>query len=212
MFYHALTGNGGSAPVEDLEPVLLWTNPNPKIDFDTQTVSLDLTDYAGVIVEMNANTDTSNYTTCTRVFCKKSDPDYFGGGVAVAGGALGRTFSVTNEGVFFGKGYLTNSIANGNAVPTKIYGVKEYVVEPVDSVSISSPKEFTTAGIDCQIGEYYQLMSNSGNQAFDGFSGADTLLKYSSSGAYTIICKTTSTHINVGSTTSGTYCQIILNK
>ena len=81
-----------------------------------------------------------------------------------------------------------------------------------DSISISSAKEFTTAGIDCQIGEYYQLMSNGDTQAFDGFSGADILIKFSSSGAYTIICKATSTHINVGSTTSGAYCQIILNK
>ena len=48
MFYHALPGNGGTTPTEDLEPVLLWTNPNPTAEFTAQTVSLDLTDYAGV--------------------------------------------------------------------------------------------------------------------------------------------------------------------
>ena len=124
MFYHALTGNGGSTPTEDLEPVLLWTNPSPRQDFGEQTVNLDLTDYTGIIVEFNANTDTSNYTTCTRIICKKGDPEYFGAGAALAGSTLGRVVKITDGGVFFGKGFLATNTANGNAVPIKIYGVK----------------------------------------------------------------------------------------
>lgn len=132
MLYQGIIG-GGSSPVEpvDLSPVLLWTNPSPGTEFAAQTVSLDLSEYAGVIVEFNANTNTSNYQTCTRVFCKKSDPEYFGGGAVPASGALGRTLRITNEGVFFGNGFSAASTTNGTAIPTKIYGVKEYVVEPV---------------------------------------------------------------------------------
>ena len=57
MFYHALTGNGGTTPTEDLEPVLVWENSNPEAEFAAQTVSLDLTDHAGVLVEFNSAND-----------------------------------------------------------------------------------------------------------------------------------------------------------
>ena len=58
MLYQGIIG-GGSSPVEpvDLSPVLLWTNPSPTSEFAAQTVSLDLTEYNGVIVEFNKSTN-----------------------------------------------------------------------------------------------------------------------------------------------------------
>ena len=150
MLYQGIIGRG-SSPVEpvDLSPVLLWTNPSPGTEFAAQTVSLDLSEYAGVIVEFNANTNTSNYPTCTRVFCKKSDPEYFGGGAVPASGALGRTLRITNEGVFFGNGFSAASTANDTAIPTKIYGVKEYVVDSnISAGTITSGKT-----VNCNIGD-----------------------------------------------------------
>lgn len=212
MFYHALTGNGGTTPTEDLEPVLLWENSNPTSAFAAQTVSLDLSDYAGVLVECEL--DISHNDIITRAYIKKEDYDLVGfgagsGGAGSATSAVGRTVKVDDNGVIFGNGYTT-AVNNTASIPVKIYGVKGYVVEPIDSISVEPAKEFTTAGIDCEIGEYYQLMSSSPTDSFSGFSGADILIKYSSAGAYTIICKTTTKHINTGS--SGSYCKIILNK
>ena len=71
MFYHALTGNGGTTPTENLEPVLLWENSNPTAEFAPQTISLDLTDYAGVLVEFNSANDQS--ILATRSYLSKSD-------------------------------------------------------------------------------------------------------------------------------------------
>ena len=125
MFYHALTGNGGT---EDLEPVLLWTNPSPTTEFAAQTVSLDLTDYAGVIIEFH-QTDTQSFGT--RTYIKKNDTVNGITGAGYVDGSntngLARNVTVTDSGVVFGTG-------NIDCVPNKIYGVKEYVVEPIDNI------------------------------------------------------------------------------
>lgn len=203
MFYHALTGNGGATPEEDLKPVLLWTNPSPTSDFGTQTVSLDLTNYTGVIVEFNANTNTSNYTTCTRVFCKKNDPEYFGGGAAPAGGALGRTLRITDEGVFFGKGFLTNSVANGNAVPIKIYGVKSYVVEAdygkhyVEWTAANSPYVLET---DKPVQMIYFKRSSTASEYITAYLNDDGT--YSSYGTGSTFTKINDTKIKIGYSSS----------
>ena len=125
MFYHALTRNGGATPTEDLEPVLLWENSNPTVAFSAQTVSLDLTDYSGVIVEFN-KADTSQILT-TRVYAKKTDDfSIFGCGYIADIDIARNILEVNNTGVKFG------AVNTGTAVciPSKIYGVKEYVVEP----------------------------------------------------------------------------------
>ena len=203
MFYHALTGNGGATPTEDLEPVLLWTNPSPRSDFATQTVSLDLTDYTGVIVEFNANTDTSNYTTCTRVFCKKGDPNYFGGGAALAGSTLGRVLQIRDEGVFFGEGFLATSKANGNAVPIKIYGVKEYVVEVdygkhyVEWTAANSPYVLET---DKPVQMIYFKSSSTASEYITAYLNDDGT--YSSYGTGFTFTKINDTKIKIGYSSS----------
>lgn len=129
MFYHALIGKGGDTPAEDLKPVLLWENPSPTNAFAAQTISLDLTDYAGVLIECH-QTDTESYGT--RVYIKKTDSSangITGMGFLNNGGTSGlaRDVSVSDSGVTFTTG---TNLHDTICVPNKIYGVKAYVVEP----------------------------------------------------------------------------------
>lgn len=128
MLYQGIIG-GGSSPVEpvDLSPVLLWTNPSPTTEFTAQTVSLDLTEYAGVIVEFNHG-DTRQYVS-SRVYVKKTDnfSNKFGGGFVVDAAYAKNILALNDEGIQFDNGSPNNT----SCIPYKIYGVKEYVVEPV---------------------------------------------------------------------------------
>ena len=133
MFYHALTGNGGT---EDLEPVLLWTNNNPTADFAAQTISLDLNDYVGALVEFK-NTE----TITSRVYVKKDDSKTsFGSGYTTTSAGVGRNISITNDGVTFGNAKDATTNSNSALIPTTIYGIKEYVVEPVGTFKITEFK------------------------------------------------------------------------
>lgn len=133
MFYHALTGNGGT---EDLSPVLLWENSNPTAAFAAQTISLDLTDYVGVIIEFN---DSDIHPTIAgRLYYKKTDnyDKYTGIGFTATADSPLATYArniinVDNNGIEFGASY-TNGAANTQTthIPIRIYGVKKYIVEP----------------------------------------------------------------------------------
>ena len=131
MFYHALTGNGGSAPTEDLQPVLLWENSNPTVEFTAQTVSLDLSDYAGVIVEFKKTTTSTKINT--RLYAKKNEDvdEIFGAGSYYTKGDsnTARGVNVTDTGVTFAEGYRNMTSDNNTTIPIRIYGVKEYIVE-----------------------------------------------------------------------------------
>ena len=137
MLYQGIIG-GGSSPVEpeDLSPVLLWTNPSPTSPFEAQTVNLNLADYAGVIIEFNLSI-VRTYTI-SRVYVKKSEnlshesAYYFGSGSGLNNNSNSRGISaVNNEGISFLNSYEGSTVNNETLIPTKIYGVKEYVVEPV---------------------------------------------------------------------------------
>lgn len=112
------------------EPVLLWENPSPTSEFVGQTISLDLTDYAGVIIEFNHGHLTP--ILVSRSYLKKDeviDTNYFGAGHAKTNeGALGRRYNINNSGVVFENAYNLSSVDNGAMIPIKIYGVKNYVV------------------------------------------------------------------------------------
>ena len=131
MLYQGIIG-GGSSPVEpvDLSPVLLWTNPSPTSEFASQTISLDLTEYVGVIVEFITTAGTN--ALGSRLYCKKTD-NYgnLGAGFTSDNGHARNVLSVNNTGIEFGNALVATSQTNNSVVPIKIYGVKEYVVEPV---------------------------------------------------------------------------------
>lgn len=135
MLYQGIIG-GGSSPVEDLSPVLLWTNPSPTSPFKGQTVELNLTEYAGVIIESNFTVE--NATLASRVYYKvgetASSNTVLGMGThnTEANGCSARSVLVTSTGISFGTPYFGAGVVSQNdLIPTKIYGVKKYVVEPV---------------------------------------------------------------------------------
>ena len=129
---------------------LLWTNQNISLDFDAQTVSLDLTDYENVIIWGMSNRYygdryVNRYVVsslakgtefyATRAIITKGDTGYmnFGGiaGTNAQNYALyARQITVSDTGVVFGQGQVnisnTLSWQNNNqyAIPYKIYGVK----------------------------------------------------------------------------------------
>lgn len=137
-YFHAIYGQGGAPAPEpvDLSPVLLWTNPSPTSAFAGQKVSLALTEYAGVIIEYNLSGEIAS--TISRVYVKKSDnlnPSsgfYFGSGCGSNRGISRGISVVDNEGITFLNGVdgITQD-SSASIIPVKIYGVKEYVVEPV---------------------------------------------------------------------------------
>lgn len=128
MLYQGIIG-GGSSPVEpeDLSPVLLWTNSNPGAAFAAQTVSLDLTEYAGVIIEFHDND--------TRLYVKKNDTDNTAGRYTIDT-SYTRSITINDNQMVISDTYTAGSngtqyINNTVLIPYKIYGVKEYVVESV---------------------------------------------------------------------------------
>lgn len=139
-YFHAINGQGGSpepTPSNDHPPVLLWTNPSPTSEFAEQKVDLDLTGYIGVIVEYAPITSTAVYS---RLYVKKSDTlalgndIYLGGGYTQLGSSESRAYSrsitaIDDTGITFSKCVNGAAVQNFNCVPTKIYGVQEYVAE-----------------------------------------------------------------------------------
>lgn len=158
MFYHALIGNGGTPePIENLEPVLLWTNSNPTAEFAAQTVSLDLSNYIGVIIECLYSTNNQNLTS--RVYIKK--------GETLIGGCNTESYpnvrlitAINDEGVSFGVARDSNT-HNDNVIPYKIYGVKEYIVGPVMGdllyTNPSPTTEMTAIDIDGEYSKYSKI-------------------------------------------------------
>ena len=145
MLYQGIIG-GESSPVEpvDLSPVLLWTNPGPQNTFAAQTVRLNLTTYAGVIVEFNHANNLA--VISSRVYVKKTDiiETGFGAGF-VSDRACSRNLTVNDSGVTFSDTYYATATKNDVFIPVKIYGVKEYVVEPVVGDLLWTNQNPTTA-------------------------------------------------------------------
>lgn len=140
MFYHAINGEGTGPvpPVEDLSPVLLWTNPNPITAFAAQTIALDLSEYDSFIVEYIVSTETD---TPLSFYGKKNSSynNWTGIGGLNGGSTNARGRGITNindTGITFSDSYEGSSVNNKQYIPNKIYGVKEYVVEPKGPIEI----------------------------------------------------------------------------
>lgn len=103
---------------------LLWTNDNPSSNFLGQTITLDLTNYDGVIIEFNVAKSVNSLLT--RAYIRKNDNSQYlsVGGLYNPSNAKsrGRTISVNNNGITLGNGY-TDATDNGACIPIKIYGL-----------------------------------------------------------------------------------------
>lgn len=131
--YQGIIG-GGSSPVEDLSPVLLWTNPNPSTAFAGQIVELDLSEYAGVLIEVTRNIDDA--VIGTKAYFLKNDTELRSLGcdaypVTTDGRPAVRRVTVTDTEVNIGNCIYAASgtIQNTACIPYKIYGVKSVLVD-----------------------------------------------------------------------------------
>lgn len=117
-------GTDNLFPTSRLE--LLWTNSSPTSSFAAQTISLDLSDYAYVVIKMGVDTANLDHV-CNFI-------------ALIDGGATRCEFSsrvimfrdatVTTSGVSFGVNATVSSYngtvnnTNTNSIPLYIYGVK----------------------------------------------------------------------------------------
>lgn len=114
----------------NLEPVLLWENPSPTSNFAGQTISLDLAEYEGVIIECDSSIN-NHVKYGTRVYVKKGDANICLGRAdenGETGGARALT-SITDAGVTFGNANIQSTTNNAVCIPLKIYGVKGVIIE-----------------------------------------------------------------------------------
>ena len=112
---------------------LLWTNPAPNIAFPAQTLSIDLSNYDGVFIISKGWYATSSYTP-VKIFIPKDGEKHviLGNQNNAEDGteAMGdnsyytRYVTVTNNGITFSLGYVTNGTSGyANAcIPVEIYG------------------------------------------------------------------------------------------
>lgn len=112
------------------EPDLLWSNPNPTTGFGAQTVSINLTDYNGVIIKFRKDNSVSFYIyvpkiTITSANCPAvADPasTYW-----VTSSAKYRLVTaISDTGVTFSRGgWSDGTSGNDNLlIPLAIYGAK----------------------------------------------------------------------------------------
>ena len=157
--FHAIYGKGGVSPepggnIYGEVQTLLWTNESPTTPFPGQTISLDLTDYDGVIVEYAPNV-TNPTKIVSRVKCAKNNSSEIGGGNVAALGIARLIRTVDNNGVVFGDCYVSGVDYN-NLIPIKIYGYKQYetgsITGEVGSVNFS-----TNADLQLDKNSYYLI-------------------------------------------------------
>ena len=111
---------------------LLWTNPDPTVAFNAQSVVLDLSEYDAVAVEYSMIT-TSNYHKTVEVPLKHGTTIpimgefVFGTGGKIA--AFYRTGQVSDTGFSFSNGYQSTPSTDAQdqkcGVPCKIYGIRK---------------------------------------------------------------------------------------
>lgn len=109
----------------NLEPVLLWENPNPRSTFNAQTISIDTSKYNKfeIVSRTNCTSDISNYNIC---ICRKGILNMIYNAININ---VYRNVEITDSGFIFGdgiyqKGIGTNGTSSEFAIPTHIYGVK----------------------------------------------------------------------------------------
>lgn len=139
MLYQGIIG-GGSSPVEpeDLSPVLLWTNPSPNNVFAETSLTLDLSNYTTILVEYGSRTKNQPDCVISGWYCKVIDlPNTNRPNTNVIATDNSNTVSgrkiwyePSTKALTIGANYGTNE-SNNQAIPFNIYGVKDYVVEPV---------------------------------------------------------------------------------
>ena len=102
---------------------LLWENASPTSDFAPQTISLDLSNYDAVLIDFAFNN--GNYIAQSNM--SFTEVGRGGQGLylwADTSKVYHRSFTTSETGVAFTKGWAAGSEGAGTVVPIKIYGIK----------------------------------------------------------------------------------------
>lgn len=114
-----------SANYAGSEFVLLWTNASPTTDFGAQTISIDLSDYAAILVETNEHTSNTNRTS--NLMLVNGDTYYMHTDSSTF---QFRLATVNTTGITFGQGNIVSTygaagtVQNSRVIPEYIYGLK----------------------------------------------------------------------------------------
>lgn len=130
-FYHSLYGKDGVTPTPSVTygevQVLLWENPSPSSTFSAQTITLNLSDYDGVIIDVYGYTTQQYVQSRVKYFKNDSYNNDLGCGYKGDSTSASRQIvMVDDNGVTFGNGYSGSSIDNSECIPFKIYGYRKY--------------------------------------------------------------------------------------
>lgn len=115
------------------EPVLLWTNTNPNAEFAPQTIALDMSGYGGALIETGSLQASVNVDKSINYVRKQSGYQAIGsvraGQDTTSGYSSGHSYGsrdviVSDTGMQFMNGYISNNKVNGAMIPTRIWGVK----------------------------------------------------------------------------------------
>lgn len=135
MSSEAITRNDLTAILNEVLPPtpseyrkLLWTNPSPTSDFVAQTISLDLSDYDAVDIEVNMYTSSSGEYHQTFRGAIGTNL-LMSGMIYQTTMPLSRLCEIHSDSIPFNTGFA-NTDNNGAVVPLKIYGIKYERVNP----------------------------------------------------------------------------------
>lgn len=106
---------------------LLWTNANPNSSFSGQTISLNLSDYEFVVIQLKWNSSSAKAVMSSILHTNTDEGTTI---AAVYNARVYREVSITNAGIQFVDCYYAAnysaavSVNNAYCVPYKIYGIK----------------------------------------------------------------------------------------
>lgn len=103
---------------------LLWTNSAPTSSFSAQTVSVDLTEYALVIIEFRIDNSSNNNTFSNVCASYTKYTANIGGQPTSSQAQIWRAYTVSGSGIAFDVGGAGGSTNNQYCIPLYIYGVR----------------------------------------------------------------------------------------
>ena len=101
----------------------LWTNSTPTGSFNAQSVSVDLSDYGGVLIQF-ATSDGTNLYVSSMIVLKNSVRHALVQSIPNSGTLRTRFATAEDTGVTFSTGYSGASTSTNSAVPYAIYGLR----------------------------------------------------------------------------------------
>ena len=102
------------------KPILVWTNPNPNVNFVGQTVSINLSEYKYIMIVVKANElDSKPRATNIVPVGQYNITRIIGTNTSAY-----RDVTATTTGVTFTDGSNLSKVYNDACIPYKIYGIK----------------------------------------------------------------------------------------